>query len=141
MKFIIFLILKYFWGSLYLVTSIGKLLDNRGFAKVIETYKIPMVQGSWLLGFALVFSLFELYIGWSLIKKNTKSIHYLYLNAFNAIYLIMVSLTYYRGIALENCGCFGVFWARPLTVYTIGEDALFLLSSLVLWRIANSKIG
>jgi uncharacterized membrane protein YphA (DoxX/SURF4 family) len=34
----IYIVTRYFLGLLFLATGIGKLLDNRGFAQVIETY-------------------------------------------------------------------------------------------------------
>lgn len=35
-------------------------------------------------------------------------------------------LALHRGLQIANCGCFGVYWARPLTAVTLVEDALLL---------------
>ena len=36
---IIYIVTRYFLGLLFLATGLGKLLDNHGFAQVIETYR------------------------------------------------------------------------------------------------------
>jgi uncharacterized membrane protein YphA (DoxX/SURF4 family) len=36
---IVYSVTRYFLGLLFLATGLGKLLDNHGFAQVIETYR------------------------------------------------------------------------------------------------------
>ena len=38
-----------------------------------------------------------------------------------------------RGLEIPNCGCFGVFLARPLTAQTIAEDLVMAALCLWLW--------
>lgn len=45
-----------------------------------------------------------------------------------------VSVTLWRGLAIANCGCFGVFLARPLTAQTVVEDVVMLGMSLLVLR-------
>ncbi|MBC8645596.1 MAG: hypothetical protein H7X85_00410, partial [Thermoanaerobaculia bacterium] len=42
-----------------------------------------------------------------------------------------------RGIAVPNCGCFGVFLARPLTWGTVLEDGGMVAASLALAALAR----
>ena len=42
--------------------------------------------------------------------------------ALHICFTLLASLTLLRGIEVTNCGCFGVFWARPLTFITVAED-------------------
>ena len=57
----------------------------------------------------------------------------------HVILLSAVLVSLWRGLAIANCGCFGVFLARPLTSQTAIEDAMMLgMSMLVLWT-TNSR--
>jgi hypothetical protein len=46
----------------------------------------------------------------------------------------LLSLTLARGVALENCGCFGAFLARPLTAWTPLEDLALAALAALAWR-------
>lgn len=116
----------YIFALLYVTTAIGKLLDNRGFAAVLETYQLGL-SGGFALVFGLTISLAELVLGVSLFLKWNLRRDALIVVGIQAVYLGLASVTLWRGIALENCGCFGVFLARPLTMQTIYEDAALLL--------------
>ncbi|MGH9367482.1 MAG: MauE/DoxX family redox-associated membrane protein [Thermoanaerobaculia bacterium] len=113
----------------------GKLSDLEGFAQVLRTYEalperalrpaavaVPaaegllalwLVSGRRLTGAALASAVVHLFYGaWS-----------------------AVSLA--RGLDLPNCGCFGVFLARPLTWRTVVEDGLMAALSLLLLALAR----
>ncbi len=126
--------LRVLLGLLFVATAIGKLVDNRGFADVLSHYRI--FPPSILLGLALTISLSELYLGIELLRGRflptlaglTIGIH--------ACYLVLALVTLYRGIPIANCGCFGVFLARPLTWSTPVEDGvLVLLSCVFFWLV------
>jgi hypothetical protein len=42
-----------------------------------------------------------------------------------------------RGLRLDNCGCFGVFLARPLGWETVAEDMVMV--GLSLWLLALTR--
>lgn len=46
---------------------------------------------------------------------------------------VMVNTRSLGGIAIDNCGCFGVYFARPLTPYTLVEDLVLLGLPGALW--------
>lgn len=124
---------------LMLTTALGKLLDNRGFAAVLATYQFSIPEPL-LLPLGLVVSLVELAIGLAILTglqlrraaQLTVVVHIGYLG--------LAVLTNLRGIALTNCGCFGVFLARPMTWYTVLEDAILLLLSLgFLWTVSAGR--
>lgn len=125
------LTLRFAFAALLLVTAIGKLLDNRGFAAVVGTYQVfpePL-----LLPLSLAFSLAELALGlWLLWGVRLTAA------AFGAVlfhlgYLTWLGLAYARGLDIQNCGCFGIFLARPLTPSMFIEDGLLLAAALVFW--------
>jgi uncharacterized membrane protein YphA (DoxX/SURF4 family) len=59
---LLFMIGRFFLAILFISTAIGKLLDNRGFALVIDSYQLGIPESN-LLGLALSISLLELIIG------------------------------------------------------------------------------
>jgi uncharacterized membrane protein YphA (DoxX/SURF4 family) len=126
------LVFRYFLGLLFVATAIGKLLDNRGFAQVINSYQLGIPDFA-LLGFALTFSLLELIIGLNILCGRELSKSVLATLGFHLGYAALALTTLWRGIALPNCGCFGVFLARSLKWSTIIEDLALATISLVCW--------
>ncbi len=117
-------ILRYLFILLMLTTSIGKLLDNRGFAEVIKTYQLIPIPIELPLG--LAFSLMELALGLCLIRSFRLKECAWALIGLHIGYTLLAVLTLTRGIEILNCGCFGIFWARPLTLVTVFEDLVLL---------------
>ena len=120
-------ILRILFALLFVTTAIGKLLDIPGFAAVLGTYEL--FPSRLLFVFALLISLSELFLGVLLFARRK-----LFLVAqatlwVNLGYLLLALITLARGLNIPNCGCFGVFLARPLTSATVGEDALIVILS------------
>jgi len=122
-------------GFVLLATAAGKLLDVSGFARVLETYEafpgwsvpllawaIPSIE----LGLALwLFSGRGLRAG----AAASLGMHLTYA-AWSAVSLL-------RGLKLSNCGCFGVFLARPLGWATVVEDGVMAAASTALLLFAR----
>lgn len=119
-------------AAVFLATGLGKLLDLGGFAAVLGEYRL--FPAAMLLPLATLVTLAELGIGLGLLFAATRrpaAAGAALLAAGNAAVLW---LTWMRGIRLENCGCFGVFFARPLTAFTPLEDVALLVLALVVLR-------
>ena len=124
---------------LMLTTALGKLLDNRGFAAVIATYQFSIPEPL-LLPLGLVVSLVELALGLAILTGFQPRNAALLTVAVHVGYLALALITNLRGLALANCGCFGVFLARPMTWSTVLEDTLLLLLSLgFLWTVSAPR--
>jgi hypothetical protein len=54
----------------------------------------------------------------------------------HGVYLGWAATALARGVPVANCGCFGVFWARPLSATTLLEDVAMIALSLLLARLA-----
>jgi uncharacterized membrane protein YphA (DoxX/SURF4 family) len=134
----ILLISRYFLGLLFVSTAIGKLLDNRGFAHVIDTYQLGIPDTA-LVGLALSISLLELLIGINILRGRSLRMNILATLGFHLGYASLAFVTLLRGIALSNCGCFGVFLARSLKWSTVGEDLVLALISLVCWLLLRKR--
>jgi hypothetical protein len=113
-----------FFALLMLASAIGKLLDMHGFFAITATYQLlPSVLvpfSAWGL------TLFELALGAALVWPRTWQRVVVLLIPIHLFYLVGLSSALLRGLNLPNCGCFGVFWPRPLTVWSIVEDVVLL---------------
>lgn len=133
----LFWTIRSFLGALFLATGIGKLLDNRGFAQVIATYELGIPEPG-LLPLALGVSLLELAVGINILRGWRLKQNVLATLAFHIGYTALAAATLVRGLPIENCGCFGVFLARPLRWSMVGEDlALTTVSAVGVFLLSN----
>lgn len=130
-------IIQYFIAVILLATSIGKLLDIQGFALVIQSFYIFPVWMTASVGLAM--SLFEL--GLSLWLFSGKWLRWAALTAaaLHATFILWLLIAMARGLEITNCGCFGVFFARPLDAVTIIEDVVMVSLSGILYLLARKK--
>ena len=117
---------------MFLATALGKLLDNRGFAQALGNYRL--FPAPLLLPLGLAVSLAELAVAVGLASPawvRPAALGALFFGLGNAA---LLSLTLARGAALENCGCFGAFLARPLTAWTSLKDLALAALATLAWR-------
>jgi uncharacterized membrane protein YphA (DoxX/SURF4 family) len=129
--------IRVFFVILLFASSIGKLLDMPGFYEVVATYKVfpsgVIPWTSWLL------VTFELGLAaWLLLGGRTRftarlDLAGLALIALHWVYFDWITIALVRNLEIPNCGCFGVFFARPLTVVTLVEDGLLLALAFMFW--------
>jgi hypothetical protein len=55
------------------------------------------------------------------------------------MYLVWLLVALLRGLEISNCGCFGVFWARPLTWYSPLEDLVLVGLAILYWRLLPQR--
>lgn len=122
--------LRFFIALVLLATGVGKILDVRGFARVLEGYQ-AFPDGA-LLPLAITVPAAELALaiwllsGANLFKAALASV------AMHVTYALWSAVSVARGLKLGNCGCFGVFLARPLGWSTVAEDLVLVGLSLML---------
>lgn len=124
------------FGLLIFTTAIGKLLDNRGFAEVIATYEFGLPE-TVLLPLALSVSLVELALALFITKSKNQVLCGQFVLAMHVGYTVLALSSILRGLELQNCGCFGVFLARPLSWQTVAEDSILTALSVVYWLLAK----
>ncbi len=127
--------LRFFIGLVLLATGAGKLLDVRGFADVLRTYQ-ALPEGL-VAPLSLAVPLVELVLAAWLLSGRRRAGAALASAAMHLVYAAWAVGGLARGLRLENCGCFGVFLARPLTWRTVVEDAVMVALSLWLFRLAT----
>jgi uncharacterized membrane protein YphA (DoxX/SURF4 family) len=130
------LVLRIGLGLLILGTGVGKALDLPGFVRVMETY--GLLAPALLSSVAVAITASELVLGVWLISGWRPATALLAAIAVNLGYAVLLSLTLARGLDLKNCGCFGVFLARPLRWFSPLEDLAFAGLAWLLYRRVSS---
>lgn len=119
-----------------LATSLGKLLDIRGFANVLRTYEA--FPDGVLFALALAIPLAELALAAWLLMGSALRVAAAVSVVLHFSYAFWSAVSVLRGLKLSNCGCFGVFWPRPLGWSTVGEDLVLAAGSLMLANLARN---
>jgi uncharacterized membrane protein YphA (DoxX/SURF4 family) len=110
----------------------GKLADMPGFYAVVDSYRLLPL--SLLPAAAWALTLTELTLAAWLAAGKAMPAAAAALVGLHALYLFWLASALWRGLALPNCGCFGVYFARPLTGWRLVEDAVLLALACLLWR-------
>lgn len=132
-----FALIQVFFALLMLLSAGGKLLDMPGFYAVVATYQ--MVPAPVLPASAWILTLFEAVMGFALLNKRLSANVAFWLIPLHMFYFAGLSQALLRGLKLDNCGCFGVYWARPLTVHTLFEDLVLLGLAIALYFHAKTR--
>ncbi|WP_376098646.1 MauE/DoxX family redox-associated membrane protein [Roseomonas sp. CCTCC AB2023176] len=116
------LVIGFAWALALLhgAAALGKALDLRGFVAVADAYRL--VPPFLTMPGALSLTLAEAGIALGLVLPRFRRPAAIAAGALALTYGAALIATLLRGIPLENCGCFGVFLARPLTVWSPVED-------------------
>lgn len=106
--------------------AVGQISDVAGFVEVLETYR----AGSGLVAAvgAGVLIAGELLAGVGLLRPGSHSrirTSWLAIGVTGA-WSLLGAQAFARGLALENCGCFGVHLAQPLRWWILVEDIEFV---------------
>ncbi len=128
-------LLAWLLAALQAAAGIGKLLDLPGFVAVLGEYRLMPAGLLWPA--ALGVTGFELAIALGLVLARWRRRAALAAAALAALNGAVLVLTLWRGIALENCGCFGVFLARPLRWTSPLEDLVLVVLALLVARRAR----
>ena len=113
-------ILRLLIGIIVLGSSVGKLLDLSGFVEVLRTYQVFPDVALWPV--ALFITTVEFLLGTWVLSGWHLRMSAMVTALLNGIYAVWMTVTLLRGLELDNCGCFGVFFPRPLTWQSPFED-------------------
>ena len=116
--------LRWVLGLTLVATSVGKTLDIPGFHDVLKTYDIFPGWTLWLLAVAM--PIIEAGIATAILSGRRLGAGIIASLLLHGSFAILLTIELARGLHLENCGCFGVFLARPLVWYTPLEDVALL---------------
>ncbi len=118
-------------------SAIGKSLDFSGFIDVLRTYQVFHEAALWPV--AVIVTAVELGLGIWLLSGWLLQTSALVTAGLNGLYAVWMTVTLFRGLELDNCGCFGVYFARPLTWISPLED--LVMAGLCIWlsRLASDS--
>jgi Methylamine utilisation protein MauE len=128
---------------LLLTSALGKVLDPEGFASIVATYQLlpdglvfvaawAVILTEFLLALWLAMGLWPQY-------RHTLSLASIAVLGLHWLYFDWMLIALMRGLTIPNCGCFGVYLARPLTWFTPLEDAFLIFLAWLMWRAARSS--
>jgi len=129
--------LRFAIGAILLATAVGKLLDIPGFARVLGTYN-AFLPGA-LVPIAVTIPVAELALAFWLFSGRNLAASALASAGMHGGYALWSAVSVLRGLKLPNCGCFGVFLARPLGWSTVFEDLVLFGASLGLWVLVRRR--
>jgi hypothetical protein len=124
-------------GALFTAMATFQLADLRGFAGVLETFQLGGPGTAWTLAVALLIG--ELVSGvWLLVVPRYRPLVPAVVFAVTSmLWSALAAQAFARGLALDNCGCFGVYLAQPLRWWVLLQDAALLGYSVLLLRAAT----
>lgn len=125
------LFLRVLLGLTLVATSVGKALDLPGFHSVLATYRLFPGWSLWLITVAM--PILEAFIAISVLSGRLLPRGIAASVLLHAGFSVILSVELLRGLHLANCGCFGVFWARPLSWWSPVEDLVMLAITLGIW--------
>lgn len=128
--------LRWFFFVLMATTGVAKLLDMPGFIGIVATYRsLPdflIPPSAWAL--ALSETGLAVWLAWG----RHLRVAGVFIVLMHLMYLAWLVVSLLRGLQLDNCGCFGVYLARPLTWFSPLEDLSLLVMAVLFWRGAQS---
>jgi uncharacterized membrane protein YphA (DoxX/SURF4 family) len=125
-------------GGVILGAGVGKALDVPGFVGVMRTYELGLPEAT-LWPLAAGVTLFELGLGSWILSGRRLRVAALLSAAMHLGYFVLLTSALWRGLDLQNCGCFGVFLARPLEWYTPLEDVVLIIASYGLFYLSEGR--
>jgi uncharacterized membrane protein YphA (DoxX/SURF4 family) len=127
------LVLRIVLGLVLAAAGIAKLMNLEGFVAVLHSYHI-MPRGH--VPAAIAISASELSVGLWLLWGRHLRFAALSSLALHSAYACFTSYILLRGIPIINCGCFGAYFARPLSWMTVAQNLLLAGLSFALARLA-----
>ena len=102
---------------------------------MVATYRL--VPGAWLAAAAWPLVLGEAVLAVWLASGRHLTRAALGVTLLHCLYFAWIAIALARGLQLTNCGCFGVYWPRPLTLFTLMEDGALVIAAYALFRAAR----
>lgn len=108
---------------LLLAMAAGQLSDLTGFIDALEAYELGGRTPAWALAIPIVVA--EAVSGAGLLRRGgtARRVAPAVAVAVAVGWTILGAQAFARGLALDNCGCFGVHLAQPLRWWVLLEDA------------------
>ncbi|MGH3713188.1 MAG: MauE/DoxX family redox-associated membrane protein [Micromonosporaceae bacterium] len=128
------MVLRIILGAVYLGMAVGQLASWREMPAILGAYDaVPAGAVPWLAGGLVVG---ELVCGvWFLARPRSSALAPVWV--YTAVSVVWAGLgvqAQLRGLAVDNCGCFGVYLTQRLSWFVLLQDALLLGYAALLIR-------
>ncbi|MHA6757113.1 MauE/DoxX family redox-associated membrane protein [Streptacidiphilus sp. PAMC 29251] len=128
------MILRIVLGGVLAAMALGQFASFDAMPAILTTYGLMSGAASTALAVALI-SAEAVTAGWFLTRPRSRAATPVWLYTGVAlVWSALAAQAFARGLVLDNCGCFGTYFAQPLRWYVLVEDALMLLYAWLLWR-------
>lgn len=123
---------RMYLAFLLLAMATGQIADLAGFIRILESYRVGGEAVATGFGAGLVAG--ELVGGlWLLGPGRFRERGAIVAVVVAVAWTILAVQAFARGLALENCGCFGVFLAQELRWWVLLQDVVFVGLGLLTW--------
>ena len=123
-------------GALFTMMAALQLADLAGFVAVLDTFRLGDAGVAWALAAVLLTG--EVVSGlWLLFVPRYRPLGpAVVFAATSVLWSALAVQAFARGLAVPNCGCFGVYLAQPLRWWVLVQDGLLLIYATLLLRTA-----
>lgn len=122
--------LRWLLAATLFATALGKTLDVAGFVAVLRTYRALPTALEWPIALGVIVAEYALAV--ALLRRRSPPAA-LVCALMHLAYAGWALVALLRELPIPNCGCFGVFLARPLGWNTVVEDLVVSAVSVGLW--------
>ncbi|MBN2755371.1 MAG: DoxX family membrane protein [Candidatus Goldbacteria bacterium] len=130
--------LKLALGFVFIVASVGKIIDPAGFAKDVYSYVI--LPTTFVPFFASVAPWVEFIAGILLMLDITPRSNALIINGMLVVFIAAIAIDIYRGVEI-SCGCFDfLFPEEEIGVNTIIRDFIMLGAGIIVMFFDHNEV-
>ena len=132
---------RWYLGVLLVAMAVGQGSDPSGFGDILATYEVS----DWLRWLAVPIIVVEATSGLGLlVSQGSNRPRERRLSAHVAVaiavgWTILGAQAFARGLALDNCGCFGVHLAQELRWWVLLEDLAFIALAVLVARSTRQR--
>lgn len=131
------MVLRIVLGMVYTAMAVGQLASFGHMPGILAAY--GLVDGAAATALAVALIAGELVAGvWFLARPRSKALAPVWVyTGVSVVWSLLAAQAYARGLAVANCGCFGIYLTQRLSWIVLVQDALTLIYAMVLVRAAR----
>lgn len=131
------MVLRLVLGAVYTAMAVGQLASLTDMPAILGAFGLVHGAAAAVLAVGLIAG--ELVCGvWFLARPRSTAITAVWVyTAVSLVWSALAVQAYVRGLAVDNCGCFGNYLTQRLTWFVLLQDALTLVYTAVLVRTAR----
>ncbi|NUP39792.1 MAG: hypothetical protein HOY76_22985 [Streptomyces sp.] len=131
------MVLRIVLGTVYSAMAAGQLASFGHMPRILSAYGLVTGSAATVLAAALIAG--ELVCGiWFLARPRSQALAPVWVyTGVSVVWSVLAVQAYARGLAVDNCGCFGIYLTQRLSWFVLLQDAATLLYAALLIRAAR----